>query len=175
MREAVKTVRPSVAFLQQDAKHDAIVSLARELVADRAGDRRQMPIVVIADREYPAGEDAGISEWLIAPFSAAYAQAKVESWALRGMSHWMKAALPDNEALRLATLKSAGLLDTPADARFDRITRLASRFFEVPSPSPHSSIRIGSGLNRASASTSRKRHANRRSARTSWHKAPRWS
>jgi ribonuclease BN (tRNA processing enzyme) len=131
MRELVKTARPSVAFLQHDATHDAL-ELARALVRDRAGDRRQMPIVIIADREYPGGKEAGISEWLVAPLTAEYAQAKVESWALRGMSHWVKAAVPDNEAQRLATLKSVGLLDTPADPRFDRITRLASRFFEVP-------------------------------------------
>jgi len=33
---------------------------------------------------------------------------------------------------RLASLRALGLLDTPAEARFDRITRLASRFFAIP-------------------------------------------
>jgi hypothetical protein len=131
MLDLVKLERPSVAFLQHDATHDAL-KLARELNDDRAGDRRQMPIVIIADREYPGGEEAGVSDWLITPFTAAYAQAKVESWALRGMSHWVKAPIPENEARRLATLESLGLLDTPPELRFDRITRLASKFFDVP-------------------------------------------
>jgi GAF domain-containing protein len=48
------------------------------------------------------------------------------------MSRWRKAPIPEDEARRLASLKSLGLLDTPPDPRFDRITRLASRYFAVP-------------------------------------------
>ncbi|GAC1478181.1 MAG: sensor domain-containing diguanylate cyclase [Acidimicrobiales bacterium] len=36
------------------------------------------------------------------------------------------------ERQRLATLRTLGLLDTPAEERFDRITRLAQRLFDVP-------------------------------------------
>lgn len=36
------------------------------------------------------------------------------------------------ERQRLATLRALGLLDTPAEERFDRITRLAQRLFDVP-------------------------------------------
>jgi diguanylate cyclase (GGDEF)-like protein len=39
---------------------------------------------------------------------------------------------PPNEAQRLATLRALGLLDTPSEERFDRITRLAQHMFEVP-------------------------------------------
>ncbi|MCP9934545.1 sensor domain-containing diguanylate cyclase [Cyanobium sp. Candia 9D4] len=39
---------------------------------------------------------------------------------------------PDDEPLRLAKLRSLGLLDTGQDARFDRLTRLAQRIFKVP-------------------------------------------
>ena len=39
---------------------------------------------------------------------------------------------PHNELDRLATLRTLGLLDTPAEERFDRITRLALRLFGVP-------------------------------------------
>lgn len=38
----------------------------------------------------------------------------------------------EQELLRLAALCASGLLDTPADERFDRITRLAAQFFDVP-------------------------------------------
>jgi len=41
------------------------------------------------------------------------------------------APLPDNEAQRLQVLLDLNLLDTPPDARFDRITRLAARLFGV--------------------------------------------
>jgi GAF domain-containing protein len=40
--------------------------------------------------------------------------------------------LPTNERQRLATLRSLNLLDTPAEERFDRITRLARKLFDVP-------------------------------------------
>jgi len=38
----------------------------------------------------------------------------------------------DEEALRLATLRSLNILDTPAEERFDRLTRLACKLFDVP-------------------------------------------
>jgi diguanylate cyclase (GGDEF)-like protein len=40
--------------------------------------------------------------------------------------------IPDNESTRLATLKSLKVLDTPAEERFDRVTRMAKRMFRVP-------------------------------------------
>jgi diguanylate cyclase (GGDEF)-like protein len=42
------------------------------------------------------------------------------------------APIPENEPARLATLRTLGILDTPAEERFDRLTRLARRLFDVP-------------------------------------------
>ena len=39
---------------------------------------------------------------------------------------------PPDEARRLRTLQSMCILDTPAEERFDRVTRLACRLFDVP-------------------------------------------
>jgi diguanylate cyclase (GGDEF)-like protein len=39
---------------------------------------------------------------------------------------------PIDEAIRLKNLRSLKLLDTPAEERFDRLTRLAKSFFDVP-------------------------------------------
>jgi len=45
----------------------------------------------------------------------------------------MKSAeIPDNDQARVETLRSLNVLDTPAEERFDRITRLAKRLFGVP-------------------------------------------
>lgn len=41
-------------------------------------------------------------------------------------------AVPDDEAYRLQTLRSLSLLDSSAEERFDRLTRLAKRLFNVP-------------------------------------------
>lgn len=40
--------------------------------------------------------------------------------------------VPTNEEPRLATLRALDVLDTPAEERFDRITRLAASVFDVP-------------------------------------------
>jgi PAS domain S-box-containing protein len=40
--------------------------------------------------------------------------------------------IPADEAQRLAALRALKILDTPAEARFDRITRLAQRHFRAP-------------------------------------------
>jgi len=43
-----------------------------------------------------------------------------------------KPTLPDNESVRLETLRSLNLLDTQAEESFDRVTRLAQHIFKVP-------------------------------------------
>lgn len=39
---------------------------------------------------------------------------------------------PADEMRRLVALRASGLLDTPAEERFDRVTRMAQRLFDVP-------------------------------------------
>jgi signal transduction histidine kinase/CheY-like chemotaxis protein len=41
-------------------------------------------------------------------------------------------ALPANEEARLQVLRALAILDTPAEERFDRLTRMAGRHFKVP-------------------------------------------
>jgi GAF domain-containing protein len=40
--------------------------------------------------------------------------------------------IPEDEKERLYQLRSAGILDTPPEERFDRVTRMARRLFGVP-------------------------------------------
>ena len=44
----------------------------------------------------------------------------------------MQPLIPFDEPARLAAVQALGLLDTPAEERFDRLTRLAVRMFDVP-------------------------------------------
>ena len=39
---------------------------------------------------------------------------------------------PPAEAARLQTLRALNILDTPQEERFDRLTRMAKRLFDVP-------------------------------------------
>jgi GGDEF domain-containing protein len=53
-------------------------------------------------------------------------------------------AIPADDLQRLASLRALGLLDTRAEERFDRITRLAQRLFGVP---PYAlSVSIGTSV-----------------------------
>ena len=44
----------------------------------------------------------------------------------------LEAPSPDNDDQRVAALRSLGILDTPPEQRFNRITRTAARLFNVP-------------------------------------------
>src|SRR3989304_6783290 len=44
----------------------------------------------------------------------------------------LRPPIPEEERARLSTLRELKILDTPAEERFDRITRIASRLFDVP-------------------------------------------
>lgn len=47
-------------------------------------------------------------------------------------SDYLPAALPTNEAERLAALRRADILDTPPEAAFDRLTRIAAQLIGTP-------------------------------------------
>ncbi|MFM9890695.1 MAG: ATP-binding protein [Rickettsiales bacterium] len=49
-----------------------------------------------------------------------------------GISCFQPAALPTNEAARLASLESYNILDTPPEVVFDRLTRMAAQRFQMP-------------------------------------------
>jgi GAF domain-containing protein len=51
---------------------------------------------------------------------------------LRRACRWRPAEAPLDEERRLAALHALGVLDTPPEERFDRLTRLAAALFEVP-------------------------------------------
>lgn len=131
VRASAVSDRLAAVILQHSPGHDAL-TLCRQIAAGRADDRRRLPILVVADREHPGGDKLGISEWLLLPLSREYAQAKVQAWVHCGGSRWRKAGIPPDEERRLATLRSMAMMDTAPEARFDRITRLAGRFFAAP-------------------------------------------
>jgi GAF domain-containing protein len=72
-----------------------------------------------------------VTDWLVAPFSTLYARTRIRAWALRQACRWICAPRPSDEAARLRALHERGILDSPADERFDRITRIARRLFDV--------------------------------------------
>lgn len=123
---AVKSVQPSLIVLDSGAGD--IDALARaELGNGLAGD---VPILAVADKEDQT--NTAVSGWLIRPFSSAYARTRIGACLLRTTCHWERALTSEHEDQRLAALHDLGILDTPPEERFDRITRLAATIFKVP-------------------------------------------
>ena len=90
--------------------------------------------VIIVDRAQEVQPDkaVGVTDWLIWPFSSAYARTRIRAWLLRTAVRWERAPLPPDEEERLATLHNLRILDTPREQRFDRLTRLAAGILGVP-------------------------------------------
>lgn len=73
-----------------------------------------------------------LTEWLSPPFTLQYLRTKLRAGLLRTRARWQVPPTPAEEARRLQALHELAILDTAPEERFDRITRLAARFFGVP-------------------------------------------
>jgi phosphoribosyl 1,2-cyclic phosphodiesterase/CheY-like chemotaxis protein len=128
-RELIANSRPSLAMIEHNAARDGL-ALCRAI---RQGQSDPLPIVIVAEKEETAaGAAAGVTDWLITPFTESYARTKMRAWVLRTASRWIKAGIPLDEEQRIAALRELRLLDTEPDERFDRVTRLAAALFDVP-------------------------------------------
>jgi phosphoribosyl 1,2-cyclic phosphodiesterase/DNA-binding response OmpR family regulator len=122
---------PSLIILEQGrTAHKALRLCSKIRSLPAASD---VPVVIVADTEDRlASQATGVTDWLIRPFSSAYARTKIRAWLLRTAARWERPPLPPDEEQRLATLHSLKILDTPVEQRFDRLTRLAARTLQVP-------------------------------------------
>jgi phosphoribosyl 1,2-cyclic phosphodiesterase/CheY-like chemotaxis protein len=131
--EAEKLIKidpPSLVILEHDnSKGDGMATCR----AIRQIKDYETPVVMIAAQEdSAAGAAAGVSDWLIKPFTSSYARTKIRAWVLRTECRWIRANIPDDEERRIASLRELKILDTEPEERFDRVTRLAAAFFDVP-------------------------------------------
>jgi phosphoribosyl 1,2-cyclic phosphodiesterase len=117
------TAQPSLVILEWGPETADL--LTHEDVA-----ARDIPIVVVSDEEHLSAK--AVSDWLIRPFSSAYARTRIRACLLRTTCRWERALTSQNEEQRLASLHGLGILDTPPEERFDRITRLAASIFNTP-------------------------------------------
>jgi CheY-like chemotaxis protein len=125
--------RPSLAILEHDAARLDGMKMCREIRQSDTEDARQLPVIMVAAHEDPAaGSAAGVTDWLIRPFTSSYARTRIRAWVLRTACRWMRAAIPDDEEQRVVSLRELRVLDTEAEDRFDRVTRLAAALFDVP-------------------------------------------
>jgi phosphoribosyl 1,2-cyclic phosphodiesterase/CheY-like chemotaxis protein len=128
-RKLIAKGRPSLAIIEHNASRDGL-ALCRAI---RQSEGDQLPVVMVAEQEdAAAGAAAGVTDWLIKPFTDSYARTKIRAWVLRTACRWIRAAKPADEERRIASLRELRILDTEPDERFDRVTRLVIALFDVP-------------------------------------------
>lgn len=122
--DAVARRRPALVLAQDDTE-------GLERLATMLGGRKDdtVPLILLGG-EGP--EQAGAVDRLDEPWSMEYARTRIRTWLMRAECHWTRAPIPRDEALRLVALRALAIMDTPAEERFDRHTRLAASLFRVP-------------------------------------------
>jgi phosphoribosyl 1,2-cyclic phosphodiesterase/CheY-like chemotaxis protein len=125
--------RVSLVVLEHDPPRRDSLAVCRAIHRNATGDNHSVPVILLAPRQDAVhGESPEVTEWLVKPFSGSYIRTKLRMWIMRTACRWVKAGIPEDEEIRLASLRTLGVLDTPQEARFDRITRVAAALFEVP-------------------------------------------
>ena len=130
---AVREESPSLLLVEHSPRAVNGVEIASVIRRCEDPDQIRVPIVVVTGGAQPEVPDDGVvTEWLVAPFRQSYLRAKIRAWVLRAACRWVRARLPDDEVRRLTALRELAILDTPAEERFDRLTRIAAAALNVP-------------------------------------------
>lgn len=117
---------PSLVFVPRDEEG---LETARRIMGLDADWSDEVTVVGVADE---VGDDDVVDDWLVRPYSPEYARTRVRGWLLRTPVRWVTAPATQNEEERQASLQNLGIVDTEAEERFDRITRLAAALLGVP-------------------------------------------
>ncbi|MBV9576103.1 MAG: GAF domain-containing protein [Gammaproteobacteria bacterium] len=131
-KEAINALKHTIfSIIMIDTAEQDVFSIAREISLSL--NDVTIPLVAIANQEHSAnGRSAGITDWLVEPFSIQYVCARMRAWVIRQACKWSPAPFPENENERVNALLKSNLLDTAREERFDRITRIAAATFNVP-------------------------------------------
>jgi len=128
--------KPSLVLVQREFDGRDALELCRAIRGMAGSDATAPVVVVVASRQQDldekAGAAAGVTDWLLWPFKESYARTRMHCWVLRRACQWLPAPLPKDEGQRLHALRGLQVLDTPAEERFDRYTRIAAQLFDVP-------------------------------------------
>ena len=124
-RTLIANDRPSLAILEHDPPRINGMDMCRAIRRQPNNDEHRLPVVIVAGQEdQESGAAAGVTDWLIKPFTGAYARTKIRAWALRTACQLIRTgALVDAER-RLASPRAMQILEAEPGHRFDRITDL---------------------------------------------------
>ena len=131
--QLAKSASPALILLEDRVQGIDGLGICKSLRADSDMRHKDVPIIIISDRErISEGKAAGVTSWLISPFTTPYARAQIQAGLIRSACRWVRAELPPDEDKRVAALRELSILGTPAEERFDRITRIAAALTGVP-------------------------------------------
>jgi phosphoribosyl 1,2-cyclic phosphodiesterase len=91
-----------------------------------------LAVLAATRRALPVLTPATVTDWLVLPCSLAHVRTKLRCAVLRRACRWLAAPVAPDEEARLAALHSLGVLDTPAEERFDQYVEQARRIAETP-------------------------------------------
>jgi hypothetical protein len=128
---AVQDHSPSVVIFERVALGPGLQSL-REAVPHGASQPSLLGLVSHADDSSTKDSTVSGVEWVETPLTAEYARTRLRAALLRTACRWRRAPVPTDEAARIEALRGLAILDTSAEERFDRYTRLAAALFRVP-------------------------------------------
>jgi phosphoribosyl 1,2-cyclic phosphodiesterase/CheY-like chemotaxis protein len=123
----------SLVILEHDPPRINGVDMCRAIRRQASDDQHRLPVVMVAGEEdQEPGAAAGVTDWLIKPFTSAYARTKIRAWVLRTACQCMRRQVSADKQRRLVSPRAMRILDNERDDRFDRITGLH--------PKPHKGV-----------------------------------
>jgi phosphoribosyl 1,2-cyclic phosphodiesterase/CheY-like chemotaxis protein len=131
--DLVAATHPALVMIEDSRTGIDALATCQAIRRFPGSDSQSLPVVLVSPDAHPSEpEEPGVTERLHAPLFKSFLQARARAWILRQACRWQRAPLPPDEERRLKSVKELGLLDTPAEERFDRLTRLAAAAFRVP-------------------------------------------
>lgn len=120
LRLSLERSPPALVMIDADSVGHDVTAISRGTI----------PTIVLGGEG--ATNNNPTTEHVEAGWTPEYLRARIRTWLMRAKFAHVPAAIPEDEVLRLNALHNLQILDTPREERFDRLTRIASRMFDVP-------------------------------------------
>jgi CheY-like chemotaxis protein len=89
-----------VAILEHDPPYIDGMKMCHVIREQENDHRHQLPVIMVAAQE--SQDAAGVTDWLIKPFTDAYARTKISAWVLRTACQRSRVVIFEDEKHRLA-------------------------------------------------------------------------
>jgi phosphoribosyl 1,2-cyclic phosphodiesterase/CheY-like chemotaxis protein len=99
-RTLIANDRPSIAILEHDPPHIDGLEMCRAIREQENDHEHQLPVIMVAAQENH--DAAGVTDWLIKPFTDAYARTKICAWLLRAGCQRSRVVIAEDEKSRSA-------------------------------------------------------------------------